>query len=265
MTDIAADKIKQLIKDGMAMKPANVWPVYGTGDSLDRTKYVTSSEIGYCERKVYLDKVALAGSGYSPTQGTKQVSTGWGMMERGHVMEAWFIETIARALSGGRLILAGQFQRSFASRKQSGTPDGVFLLADNRIKTLEVKSIDPRTNVSKLPKPEHIKQITQNCDLVEAILQKECVGTVLVYIDASDYERMFPFDIPFDHDLATTLEDRANRIMNATSAADLKPEGVHMGHCGFCSRTAECNALLRKPIHEDIKNDIESARSKLFG
>jgi hypothetical protein len=263
--NLTAEDVKKMLYAGMAKKPANVWPTYGSDKSLDRTKYVTSSEIGYCERKVYFDKALLSRSDYSPEQGTTQVAKGWGMMERGHVIEAWFIDTLTRAIEGARLILAGLYQRSFADRHQSGTPDGVFLLNDGRFKTLEVKSIDPRTNVGKLPKKEHIKQITQNCDLVELALDKTCEGTLLVYIDASDYERIFPFDIPFDRVLAEQLEARAGRILNAASAAALEPEGVHLGHCGYCRHTTECNALVRKPVKEDTRNAIANASSKLFG
>lgn len=258
--------IKKLLQAGMVAKEANVWPVHGSGESLDRTKYVTSSEVGYCARKVFFDKEALRNSGYSPEQGTRQVATGWGMMERGHVIEEWFIKTLMQGNSGQfRLLLAGDNQRSFASGAQSGTPDGVFLLDGGKCKTLEVKSIDPRTNISKLPKKEHIKQITQNCDLVEVGLALECVGTLLVYIDASDYERLQVFDIPFDHDLAAELESRAKRIMNVTAASALEPEGIYAEQCGYCRHTTACNALVRKPVQEKMTNDFRDTAAKLFG
>lgn len=264
--DICAKDIAGIVSKGMALKPANVWPMYGKDASLDRSAYVTSSEISYCERKVYFDKEELKASDYSPEKGTAQITKGWGMMERGHVIEEWFIKTLYRGLdSRVPLILAGDDQRSFAVGHQSGTPDGVFLLPDNCFKTLEVKSIDPRTNVSKLPKPEHIKQVTQNCDLCEALLGRVCLGAVLVYIDASDYDRRFSFDIPFDHALADTLQHRATRILQAKSAADLLPEGVYASHCGFCRHTAACNALVRKPMKEGTQNDINAAATKLFG
>lgn len=263
---VTPEALTKAMQKGMARKPANVWPIYRTNESLDRTAFVTSSEIGYCERKVFFDKQALKASTYSPKEGTTQVATGWGMMERGHVVEAWFIETILRGFdSSQRLLFVGDNQRSFVFGKQSGTPDGVFLIGPDQVQTLEVKSFDPRTNVTKFPKKEHVNQITQNCDLVEVALDKECIGTMLVYIDASDYERIFPFFIPFDHSLATKLESRAKRILDTTDAAELDPEGVYAGHCGYCRHTAACNALTRKPVKEDMRNAINSAASKLFG
>jgi hypothetical protein len=251
---------------GMAKKPANVWPVYGTGESLDRTKYVTSSEIGYCERKVRFDKDAMKASGYSPKEGTTQKARGWGMMERGHNIEGWFIENLARGLAGQlRLILAGDHQRSFADKHQSGTPDGVFLLGDRQFITLEIKSIDPRTNTANLPKETHLPQITQNCDLVAQALDMECLGSLLIYIDASDYEKLTIFEIPFDHVEADRLIARAERILSAASAADLEPEGVHKDHCKYCDHTAQCNALIRKPVSGETINDLKLAAAKLFG
>lgn len=260
-----AKDIKNMLYRGVAEKPANLWPVYGTGESLDRTKYVTASEIGYCERKVWLDKRELADSGYSPSEGTVQKKSGWGVLERGHSVEEWFIGTLRRGLAGARLIMSGEFQVSFANKYQSGTPDGVFLVGDDGFKTLEVKSIDPRTNVTRLPKPEHIPQVTQNCDLVEQALDKTCLGAVLVYVNASDFEDIHAKDIPFDHGLAAQLEARAERIMSATSAAELEPEGVHKGHCGYCRHAAACNALVRKPVTEKTTNDLKLAAASLFG
>jgi hypothetical protein len=265
--NVSATDIKDMLYRGVAKKPANMWPMYGREDSLDRTKYVTASEIGYCERKVWFDKEELKASAYSPLEGTTQKASGWGVLERGHNIEEWFVDTITRGLNGARLIMTGAYQRSFASRKQSGTPDGIFLLPERRCKTLEVKSIDPRTNVTRLPKYEHIRQITQNCDLVEQALDMDCDGAILVYVDASNYELIYPHEIPFDHELAASLEERAERIMSATNAKDLEPEGVHLGHCGYCRHTAACNALLkpvRKPVKEGTIDDIRSAAAKLF-
>lgn len=263
--DLEAKHIKDMIYRGMANKPANPWPLYKTGESLDRTKYVTASEVGYCERKVYLDKQELRASGYSPEKGTASPSTGWGFFERGHNVEAWFIDTITRGLGGAKLLFAGQFQVSFANKYQSGTPDGAFILEnDTAFKTLEVKSIDPRTSAANLPKPEHIDQVTQNCDLVEQALDKDCHGSLLVYVNASDYEDIRPFEIPFGHERAARLEAKAERIMRATGPADLEPEGVHKGHCGYCRHTTVCNALVRKPVMEKTTNDIKLAAARIF-
>lgn len=263
---VVAKNIKDMIYAGMAKKPANLWPVYGSGKSLDRSAYVTASEIGYCERKVFLDKKALKASGYSPEKGTATKAKGWGYMERGHHVEEWIVKTLTRGLNGVKLLFAGEFQVSFANKRQSGTPDGVFVLNnDTTVKNLEVKSIDPRTSIAKLPKAEHIDQVTQNCDLVEQALDKDCHGAILVYVNASDYELIHAFDIPFDHDRAARLEAKAERIMNATAASDLKPEGVHTGHCSYCDHTVACNALLRKPIQEKTTNDLKLAAAALFG
>lgn len=261
------DKVKAALFRGVGMKAANVWPLYGTGESLDRSAYVTSSEVGNCERQIYFDKRALKASGYSPEKGTASKSTDdWGYFERGHTIEDWVVRTLHRGNTELRIILTGEQQRSFAVGAQSGTPDGVILVADG-FYILEIKSFDPRKKVTAFPDPNHVKQVTQNCDLVEATLKKDCYGAVLIYVNASNFKDVHPFDIPFDHDLAQTLQAKAERIMSASSPADLEPEGVHNSGCDYCKHAAACNALIRQPLmqNKETINDLKSTAARLFG
>ena len=270
--------VKALIDEGVLGKPSNIWPTYPDGVSLDRTKYVTSSEIGYCERKIYYDKQAMIKSGYSPKQGTSMKDVnGWGVLERGHNIEAWVIETLNRgnaSIGEYTLTFTGAFQRSFVDGYQSGTPDGVFLLPDHKFITLEIKSIDPRTNTEKLPKAAHLPQVMQNMDLVAVALDKEPIGAILVYFDASDYSSSYQFDIPYEIKEADKLIERAERIMTAENAAELNPEGIYADHCKYCSHKAACNAVTGAKLSNpergqgngnDKGNSIREAAAKLFG
>ena len=259
--DMAVNIIKA-IDQGIANKPSQHWPRYD-GGVLDRTQYVTASEVGYCERKVWLDKEALRASGYKPEAGTVMPAD-WGMLERGHNIEAWAVEQIRRG-TNYELLYAGNEQVSFASDYQAATPDGVFKLEDGSYQ-LEVKSIDPRTNWNNLPKPVHVDQVMQAADLVSYSMDLPPIGGMLIYIDASNYKKRTQFHLPFDPDHANRLQDRAERIMKCNDPAELQPEGMYKDHCKWCAHTARCGALNATERTEVMKDGkIEELSKQLFG
>jgi CRISPR/Cas system-associated exonuclease Cas4 (RecB family) len=270
--------VKALVFAGVQKKEANVWPLYGNSqESLDRSSVVTSSEVGYCERKVYLDKVAMRASGYSPEKGTSyEAKTNWGFFERGHNVEAWLVDALHKGNDGKHvIILTGNNQRSFANKYQAGTPDGVTLqvLEDESdlagFYVLEFKSFDPRTNIGKLPKSEHVKQCQQNMDLISQELEKPPLGAIIVYVNASDYMQIYQFQIDFDEETADRLLDKAKRILSAKTASDLEPEGLYMDHCKYCSHTAACNAAIAASASNrklgENHDSIAAAAASLFG
>lgn len=262
---ITGKTIKAAVSAGVAAQEPNLWPRFDNGESLDRRNYVTASEIGKCARQVFFEKQAMRAGKYSPDEGTTKPAKGYGFFERGHTIEAWFVENLARGLKASvPLMFAGKYQRSFVRGKQSGTPDGAFYLGSERFQTLEVKSIDPRKKVSTLPQLEHVWQCTQNADLLEHSLNRVCAGSLLVYINASDYEDINTFELSFDHALADKLEKRAVMIMAATSAEQLEPEGVAKNACGFCKHTAACNDVVRSKITPVARGDIADAAARLF-
>jgi CRISPR/Cas system-associated exonuclease Cas4 (RecB family) len=260
--------IKALAVEGLRAKDRNVWPTFGTGESLDRTKYVTSSEIGYCARKVWFDKDALRRSAYSPQEGTSsgaEEGDDWGVMQRGHTAEAWLVEQLRRTALSPDLCHAGDDQVSFASGVQSGTPDGLIARHGTDVYVFEVKSIDPRTSVANLPRAAHIAQVTQNCDLVDAA-GFSVLGGILVYIDASDYSKIYQYEIPFDHDVADKLQDKAQTIMSAKDASELPAEGIYLDHCKYCAHTGRCSAIVRDNVKKGMNHDsISEAAKRLFG
>jgi hypothetical protein len=257
--------IKAAVSVGVASQKANIWPRHDNGESLDRRNYVTASEISRCARQVFFEKQAMRDGGYSPTGGTTKPARGYGFFERGHTIEAWFVDNLTRGLASSvPLLFAGEYQRSFVRDYQSGTPDGVFMLPGDTFKLLEIKSIDPRKKTSALPQQDHVWQCTQNSDLLEHALNRVCVGSLLVYINASDYEQIDVFELDFDHDLAQTLEDRAKMIMEATDASELPLEGVQKNACGYCPHTAACNAVVRSKIPTANTAGIAEASARLF-
>lgn len=261
--------VKKLVVQGLNAQPKNVWPVYGTGGSLDRTSYVTSSEIGYCARKIWFDKAALRASAYSPTEGTSagaEKGDKWGVMQRGHTAERWLVENLHLS-SIEELAFAGDLQVSFHNGVQSGTPDGV-VTVNGRKWLLEIKSIDPRTNVAKLPKPTHVAQITQNVDLV-SVNGIDLDGAILVYVDVADYSKIYVFEFPVSEDFwaaADKLADRADTIMSAKYASELPAEGIYLEHCKYCNHTGACSAVVRDNVKKGMGNDgISESAKRLFG
>lgn len=263
---------KKMLFEGVYRKPATMWPIAGTGEHLDRTKYVTASEIGKCERQVFFDKKALMESGHSPETGTSyDKNTKWGFFERGHNIEAWAVENLLRGANGERLLYTGNGQRSFVAGSQSGTPDGVFLTTGNEFELLEIKSFDPRSNKNKFPKIPHVDQCIQNMDLVSEVLNLTPTIAHVMYINASDYYDNVTYTVEYDDNEAMGLMHRAERIMAATSAEELEPEGLfpgrYAGSCQYCAHTAACSELIRaqNKTGDTTNGKLTDAKGKFFG
>jgi len=246
---------------GYDAKTHQEWPVYPHGEALDRTQYVTASEVSKCARRVKFDKLAMAAGDYDPELGTKNPSSiDWGFFERGHTIEAWAVELITAgwhvAHEGGYdLLFTGKEQYSFVDGFQSGTPDGVFLSRNGaapRIGILEIKSIDPRTNKNRLPKPEHVDQVMQNLDLVSRAFDAVPIGGDILYIDASNYKDIRPFHVHWDEAKADELADRAEWIMKTDRPEDLPDEGMYKsGVCKTCPHKGPCGDIIRSMTNEN--------------
>jgi hypothetical protein len=234
------------------------WPTYD-GQMLDRRDYVSSSEVGKCARQIWF------GKNLPPIEGKFR----WGFAQRGHGHEAWVVEQLRALDSEFDFLHIGDEQVSFYDGNQSGTPDGVFGV-DNEWWLFEHKSIDPRSKVALLPKPEHIKQVVQNMDIVEACLDIDFAGGLLVYSNASDYSLTYEFWIdrhsPQVGEMMTTLEERAAMIINATRAEDVEPEGLFTGGCKLCAFGSQCSASVAASKQEKNRNaDIIRKSSDIFG
>jgi hypothetical protein len=265
----------KIIAAGYDAKQHQEWPVFPHGEALDRTKYVTASEISRCARQVKLNKLAMIAEGYKPELGTKNSSAiDWGFFERGHNIEAWAVELIRNGwdkdLLDFDLLFTGSDQYSFVDGFQSGTPDGVFMSKDgSEVGILEIKSIDPRTNKNRLPKPDHVKQVIQNLDLVSTVMDAAPIGGDILYIDASNYKDVRPFHVEWEPDVADELQERAQWIMEAQTPEELPDEGMYWsGVCVKCPHKAACWAIIKEEKNEvgETRNDThKAASSKLFG
>lgn len=236
-------KLSKLILDGYANLNSGkrIWPTYD-GKELDRQQYITSSEIGNCARMIKFGK-----------QGNSAPFEKWGFAERGNVIEAWAVEMIQAALPNGwELALAGKKQVSFHHGSQSGTPDGLLIdYAGERWWAVEFKSVDPRTNYLNLPRKPNIKQLQQNMALMEHSLGGVCKGGLLIYIDASDYQKNKEVFVKRDPLMMQELTDRADLIREAKSPEDLPAEGMFKDKgCQYCDYTSQCSAMVTLRLDE---------------
>ncbi|MDJ0827780.1 MAG: PD-(D/E)XK nuclease family protein [Rhodobacter sp.] len=258
------------IDHGIDLRERQEWPLY-QGGILDRSAYVTASEIGTCARKIKLDKQFMKETGYDPNEGTKTKSSdAWGFWERGHNVERWIVDHLTRGWASNEweLKYLGEEQVSFTDGVQSGTPDGIAINhADEAFYTLEFKSMDPRTNVSRLPKITHRDQVVQNTDLIAHNMDLSPAGGLILYVDASDHKRRFPHMIEYTDDHAARLQDRAEMIMS-TEPEDLKPEGLFSPNndCQYCKHTAACNMMVAHAKNgKDFGHDLNATANGVFG
>lgn len=251
-------KILQPILDAAVKAKEQVWPTH-TGEHLDRRSFVSASEIGQCARRIWFGKnlPLVEGNFY------------WGYAERGHASEAWIVEQLRNFEHEYRWTYLGKDQVSFHADYQSGTPDGI-LDTGEMVLVVDFKSVDPRLNISKLPKKEHVDQLIQNIDLVEHCLDMRLDGALLAYSDASDFCKINEWKIdrvsPQVGERMVELEIRAETIMQATSADQLEPEGIYNGSCNQCPFKTECSGAIQLE-RERVAHygKAKQASSRIFG
>lgn len=221
--------LSNFLDEGYSATRSNHWPTYD-GKVLDRSKFMTSSEANRCPRQIKYRQ--MTGSDSFPN---------WGYAERGNIIEEWAVKMF-RA-SGLDVRFAGKEQVSFYDQHQSGTPDGLVFVKGG-VLVLEIKSVDPRTNYSYLPKVDHIAQVQQNMDLVEHCLQERVLGSMLLYIDASNLQKRQQYNVEPDGEMQARLEEKSHRIADAGSPVDLPSEGMFTGGCDTCEFQRQCSALV---------------------
>jgi hypothetical protein len=228
------DLIKRISGSVAAQK--SDWPLYDDERGrLDRNAVLTASENLRCLRELKFAKSESRQDGK------------WGMAQRGHAVEAWVVEQITASLGlGEAVVLEGENQRSFLCDEAglSGTPDGLFS-KDGILTLLEFKSADPRTNLEGMtaPKPQHLAQVQQNMWLMN-LHGLDVDQAVVLYVDASDFQRMRQFDVVYDGGAtARRSEIRAGLLFDAANPAELPAEGLTNNGCTYCQFKEECSAI----------------------
>jgi hypothetical protein len=232
----------------------------GTGKiwATDRSQTVGASEVGQCARKVFWSKNE-GDPKYGAPRDPDYVD-GWGARVRGTVMEDQFWFPAMKQAFGDRLLFAGPDQQTFVSGFISATPDGLIThLLDGEHPTLpagtcvtaECKTADPRTNLTEA-KSENIYQTHIQMGLIRERGDWKPTHSILSYTDASFWNEVVEFVVPFDQHVFDTGRDRAAKIMTATTADELKPEGWIAGgrECEYCPFTKACG-IKRRSVPDD--------------
>jgi hypothetical protein len=216
------------------------------GDDNNRAFTVGASDIGQCSRKTFFVKHGGARDpGYVEP---------WGAMLRGSIIEQQFWVPALRARFGANLKFAGDRQRQFKRGFISATPDALLINVPRDILStlgvadigsdcllLDCKSVDPRVKLDA-PKPEHRYQAIVQIGAVRETTDYRPNYCVLVYIDASFWDTITEFVISFDPEVYANAKRRATKVLTASAASELPPEGWIAGgkECERCPYTKAC-------------------------
>ena len=203
---------------------------------FDRNKYMNASEADRCIRQQWYEK-----------NGTEGEEQDWGFARRGSHAESYIVKAIEAA--GVTMEYAGRDQVSWQDEKRriSATPDGLIRATPSWI-VPEFKTIDPRTNKSRLPRQAHVTQLKIAVAMVDQKLDRpDGVGIAgkLIYMDASNFNDLLEFDVAFDAGILDAYAKRARRLFRATSADPLDREGKRQKDgCKYCPFRAPCGVAL---------------------
>ena len=200
--------------------------------SRDRHKWLNASEAASCVRRQW----------YTKRDQKKGIDhPAGGMARRGHIVEAHVVEILR--LANVPLEVAGEDQVSLRDHERhiSGTPDGKIVWDTDNQWGVDIKSFDPRTNLSKLPRKGHITQLQINLELMStAMLPSQPRGGLLIYVNASDLDDIHIFEIDRNPVIMEWAEKRARKVLRTRAVSSLDREGKASDECRYCPFKAEC-------------------------
>ena len=236
----------------------------------DRSQSVGASESFGCIRKTFFSKT---GAAQDP-----DYKNNWGALQRGDLIEnhfaepatRWFIENLH---GDARLIWGGKHQRTLVNGRLSATPDGLVINADDDalqfygIESLggtgcfnfEVKSIDPRVNL-KEEKTIHRGQVQVQMGLTREKTIYKPNYAVIIYIDASFFDDIDIFIVPFEQEVFDVAKQRADLVYSTKNAVELMPEGKIDGACGYCPFNQVCSQTNEMYTPQDGEANINETQ-----
>lgn len=193
----------------------------GKFDEAIRRKYLNASEAMGCIRKQWYSK-------HQPEAGEPQM---WGYARRGSHGEKFLVESLLAA--NVPIAYAGKDQETWRDDKRniSATPDGI-IQYDTEWVVVEFKTIDPRTNKSRLPKAQHVAQLEIGMELIDQNIDRPDGVTlrgVLVYMDASNYFDIEEFPVSRNKAILDQMAKRASKIFRTKDVGNLDREGKRDG------------------------------------
>jgi hypothetical protein len=216
---------------------------------FDRSKYLNASEAASCIRKQWFDK-------HAPKQAEAQ---NWGYARRGSHGESYVIDNLRRA---NVPLFVGDADEALSIQdddlKISATPDDL-IVYDDEWHGLEIKTIDPRTNRANLPKLEHVTQLQIGMALVDKHVARPAdvalKSGILVYMDASNFDDIIQFEVPFDGAILDRMAKRARKVLRTRNVAGLDREGKRNGG-------RECQSMCAFKKVCGVNEESASSRTK---
>jgi len=243
--------------------PPKEWPD-PRGELLNRKRYLTASEASKCIRRLYFEKnhVQVNGTDWSDLTQT-------GYAERGHAVEAWVSKffTLYNEMynnAQGVFRFFGDDQVSFTYKGLSCTPDALYTTKHSAW-NVEIKSFDPRKNPGNIVQDSHITQVKMGQTIL-ANNNYNVRGSILLYVNASNFNEMMQEDLEFDAYFEEWALDRRDQLFAAPGAYALPAEGTYMSEgCKYCAFTNECNDVERQRARTEEERTIENAWNTIRG
>lgn len=212
------------------------------GEWLDRSKVLNASEAGKCLRQIVFSKQhpEIVEASFATLDQA-------GYAQRGHSVEAWFAKRFAEhnalfsANGAGYFEDFGEEQVSWGYKNLSATPDAVFT-QNGKAWNVDVKSIDPRKNRAALPTETQIVQVKQAAHILRNVTSHNIVGSILMYVNASNFGDIFQHHVPYDPEFGEWIEARADTALSNTQPNQVKAEGLlTKDGCDHCPFTSLCS------------------------
>jgi len=226
--------IADLIKKG-----ADAFDARNRFDDRERAKYLNASEALTCIRKQW----------YKKHEPHEEEAQDWGYARRGSHGELYMVERLK--LANVPLLFAGDEQVQIVDEelRLSCTPDGLAIQPGkdgDELWGVEFKTIDPNTNLGNLPRVEHVTQLQiamamfeRHRDEFPELGGMPIVGGALIYMNASNFNKIHEFKVDAAPKILDRLKGRANRVLDTAAAYRLPREGKEQGgrecqqRCGF--------------------------------
>lgn len=236
--------LKQILQDYIAGTQTTFYRA--DGSVHDRSQTIGGSEVGQCIRKMWFDK-----NGAEVDKGYVQNN---GFFVRGHNVEDWVTSTAAASLpDGDQYLYIGDTQITLVDDRVSATPDGLYITADGEEVAVELKSVDPRTNLDK-PKDQHVFQNQLQIELFHKLTDHSPTRGVVTYVNSSDYNHIIEHPVERDKTVLEAAHNRAEQVFNASHPLDLMPEGAWGDECRYCQFTSVCGNAVIKTFPTDECN-----------
>lgn len=234
----------------------------------DRSKSVGASEAFGCLRQVWFKK--------NNAEVDPHYEESWGALQRGDMMENHFVEPgvkwiMENMTHDAQLIWGGEKQRTLIAKDAplSATPDGLVIYADDDILAeygiaslggskkdvehpsncfnLEIKSIDPRVNL-KEEKGIHRGQTIVQMGLTRENSSWRPNYAVIIYVDASFFDDIEVFIVPYDHKAYEVAKQRARAVYEVKDPGVIMAEGKMDSSCTYCKYKVVCAQTQKKNV-----------------